>query len=70
MIGYGFLIGAFISIPIFATISLLLPDNVPLLYSPLLIFATINLIAGFKFFLKIDEDLTYEKYCVILIILM
>jgi hypothetical protein len=63
MIGYGFLMGAFISIPIFALVSVYLPDNIPLMYSPLLIFATINLIAGHQFYLKIDEDLTFESYC-------
>jgi len=62
MIGYGFLLGAIISIPIFTLVSLFLPENVPLLYSPLLLFAMINLIAGFQFYYKIDEDLTFEKY--------
>ena len=62
MIGYGFLMGAFISIPIFALVSIFMPDNIPLMYSPLLIFATINLIAGHRFYLKVDENLTYEKY--------
>ncbi|MBA7642736.1 hypothetical protein ES703_50444 [subsurface metagenome] len=62
MIGYGFLMGAFISIPIFAVVSIFMPDNIPLMYSPLLIFAIINLIAGHRFYLKVDEDLTYEKY--------
>ena len=62
MIGYGFLMGAFISIPIFALVSFIMPDNIPLMYSPLLIFAVINLIAGHNFYLKVDENLTYEKY--------
>jgi len=62
MIGYGFLLGALISIPIFAFVSITMPDNIPLMYSPLLIFATINLIAGCSFYLKVDENLTYEKY--------
>ena len=62
MIGYGFLMGAFISIPIFALVSTFMPDNIPLMYSPLLIFAPINLIAGYRFYLKVDESLTYESY--------
>jgi MFS family permease len=62
MIGYGFLLGAIISIPMFTLVSLFFPENVPLLYSPLLLFAMINLIAGFQFYYKIDEDLTFEKY--------
>lgn len=62
MIGYGFLMGAFISIPIFAIVSIFMPDNIPLMYSPLLIFAIINLIAGYRFYLKVDENLTFEKY--------
>lgn len=62
MIGYGFLFGALISIPIFAIVSIIMPNNIPLIYSPLLIFAIINLIAGHNFYLKVDEDLTYERY--------
>ncbi len=62
MIGYGFLMGAFISIPIFSLATIFLPENIPLMYSPLLIFAAINLIAGHRFYLKVDEDLTFEKY--------
>ena len=62
MIGYGFVIGAFISIPIFAFFNFLMPENIPLVYSPLLIFAIINLIAGHRFYLKVDETLTFEKY--------
>jgi MFS family permease len=62
MIGYGFLMGAFISIPIFGFVSIFLPENIPLMYSPLLIFATINLFAGYRFYKKVDEDLTYETF--------
>jgi len=62
MIGYGFVIGAFISIPIFAIFNFLMPENIPLIYSPLLIFAIINLIAGHRFYLKVDEKLTFEIY--------
>ena len=62
MIGYGFLLGAIISIPIFILVSIFLPDNVPLLYSPLLITAVVNFIAGFQFYTKIDENLTFDKY--------
>jgi len=62
MIGYGFLMGAFISIPIFAVVSIFMPDNIPLMYSPLLIFAIINLIAGHRFYSRVDENLTFEKY--------
>ncbi len=62
MIGYGFLMGAFISIPIFALVSIFIPENIPLMYSPLLIFATINLIAGHRFYKRVDEDLTFERY--------
>jgi MFS family permease len=63
MIGYGFLMGALISIPIFSAVSIFLPNNVPLMYSPLLIFSIINLIAGRRFYLRVDETLTFEKYC-------
>jgi len=63
MIGYGFLVGAFVSIPIFGLVSIFMPDNIPLMYSPILIFAILNLIAGYHFHVKVDENLTYEKYC-------
>lgn len=62
MIGYGFLIGAFISIPIFAFFNFFMPESIALVYSPLLIFAIINLIAGHRFYLKVDETFTFEKY--------
>lgn len=62
MIGYGFLIGALISIPTFALFSIFMPNNIPLMYSPLLLFAAINLIAGHRFYLKVDENLTFKKY--------
>ncbi len=63
MIGYGFLMGALLSIPLFSVVSIFMPDNVPLMYSPLILFAIINLIAGHKFYLRVDETLTFEKYC-------
>jgi MFS family permease len=66
MIGYGFLWGAFISIPIFGLVNIFLPDNIPLMYSPLLIFSLLNLIAGYRFYKRVDENLTYEKYCEVL----
>jgi hypothetical protein len=62
MIGFGFLMGAFVSIPIFSLVNIFMPENIPLMYSPLLIFAIINTIAGIGFYLKVDEDLTFEKY--------
>lgn len=62
MIGYGFLMGAFISIPIFASVSIFMPNNISLMYSPLLIFATINTVAGYRFYKRVDEDLTYERF--------
>ncbi|MFX1572726.1 MAG: MFS transporter [Promethearchaeota archaeon] len=62
MIGYGFLMGAFISIPIFALVNIYIPENIPLMYSPLLIFAAINLIAGHRFYKKVDENLTFDNY--------
>ena len=62
MIGYGFLLGAFISLPIFTLVSIFLPNNIALMYSPLLIFATINVFAGIRFYLRVDESLTFEKF--------
>ena len=63
MIGYGFMMGALLSIPLFSVVSIFMPENVPLMYSPLLIFAVINLIAGHRFYLRVDESLTFENYC-------
>ena len=40
-----------------------MPNNIPLMYSPILIFAILNLIAGYRFHVRVDEDLTYEKFC-------
>jgi len=40
-----------------------MPNNIALMYSPILIFAILNLIAGYRFHVRVDEDLTYEKYC-------
>lgn len=62
MIGYGFILGALISIPLFSIVSIFMPDNIALMYSPLLIFAIINLIAGHRFYLRVDETLTFEKF--------
>lgn len=62
MIGYGFLIGAVISIPTFAFFNYFMPENIALVYSPLLLFSIINLIAGHRFYSKVDETLTFEKY--------
>ena len=36
MIGFGFLMGAFVSIPIFSLVNIFMPENIPLMYSPLL----------------------------------
>ncbi|MHA2049439.1 MAG: MFS transporter [Promethearchaeota archaeon] len=63
MIGYGFLMGALISIPLFAIVSISMPDNIALMYSPLLIFSAINLIAGLRFHKRVDETLTFENFC-------
>ncbi|MFX1323317.1 MAG: MFS transporter [Promethearchaeota archaeon] len=62
MIGFGFLIGALISIPIFALVRIFFPDNIPLMYSPLLIFSIINLIAGYRFYRRVDENLTWDTF--------
>ncbi|MHA1727625.1 MAG: MFS transporter [Promethearchaeota archaeon] len=66
MIGIGYLIGAVISMPIVTLVIIFIPDDnpllVPLLFFPLLIFAAINLISGIRFYMRVDENLTYDKY--------
>lgn len=62
MIGAGNAVGSVISFVIFWLANLFVPENLFLVYSPLLLFAVSNIFGGFVFHLKVDEELTLEKH--------
>jgi MFS family permease len=62
MIGWGNFAGSMVSVTIFLTFSIISPEVLLLVYSPLLIFAASNILGGIIFHRKVDEELTYEKH--------
>ena len=62
MIGWGNLVGSAISFVIFSLSNIFMPENLFLVYSPLLLFAVSNIFGGFTFHFKVDEKLTLEKH--------
>lgn len=60
LMGLGNLFGALISIAIFTLVKLYLPEYVALQYSPLILFFGTNMLAGFIFFSKVNEDLQID----------
>ncbi|GAH21935.1 unnamed protein product, partial [marine sediment metagenome] len=62
MIGKGNLVGSVISITIFSLANIFVPENLFLVYCPLLLFALSNILGGFIFHFKVDETLTFEKH--------
>ena len=62
MIGKGNAVGSIISFIIFWLANLFVPENLFLVYSPLLIFATSNVFGGIVFNLKVDEKLTFDTH--------
>jgi MFS family permease len=62
MTGYGNLVGSIISFTIFGLGSLYQPNNVALLYCPLILFALSNFYGGIEFVRKVDEKLTLDEY--------
>ena len=62
MIGKGNLVGSIISITIFSFSNIFVPENLFLVYSPLLLFALSNVLGGFIFHFKVDENLTFDKH--------
>lgn len=62
MIGKGNLIGSIISFTIFGLANFFIPENLFLVYSPLLLFAISNIFGGIIFHRKVNEELTYEKH--------
>ncbi len=62
MIGKGNLLGSIISFTVFSLANIFVPENLLLVYSPLLLFAGSNVIGGIIFHLKVDEHLTLDKH--------
>ncbi|MFX1281496.1 MAG: MFS transporter [Promethearchaeota archaeon] len=62
MIGWGNFVGSIISVIIFLIFSIVTPEVLFLVYSPLLIFAASNVLGGLIFHRKVDEKLTFEKH--------
>ena len=62
MIGWGNFLGSILSVSIFLVFSIISPDILMLVYSPLLIFAASNILGGFIFLRRVDEELTFEKH--------
>ena len=62
MIGKGNLLGSVISFTVFSLANIFVPENLLLVYSPLLLFAGSNIFGGITFHLKVDERLTLDKH--------
>ncbi len=62
MIGKGNLLGSVISFIVFGLANFFVPENLLLVYSPLLLFAGSNVFGGITFHLKVDEHLTLDKH--------
>ncbi len=62
MIGKGNAIGSIISFIIFWLANTFVPENLFLVYSPLILFAASNVFGGFIFHAKVDENLTFDKH--------
>ena len=62
MIGRGNFLGSIISFTIFGLANFFVPENLFLVYSPLILFAGSNIFGGITFHLKVDEDLTLDKH--------
>ncbi|MBA7530356.1 hypothetical protein ES705_22559 [subsurface metagenome] len=62
MIGKGNLVGSIISVIIFGLAIIFTPENLFLVYSPLILFAASNVLGGIIFHRKVDEELTYDKH--------
>ena len=62
MIGRGNFLGSIISFTIFGLANFFVPENLFLVYSPLILFAGSNIFGGITFHLKVDEHLTLDKH--------
>jgi len=62
MIGKGNIVGSILSFLIFGLSNIFVPENLFLVYSPLLLFAISNIFGGLMFHFKVDEKLTFDKH--------
>ncbi|MFX0025497.1 MAG: MFS transporter [Candidatus Hermodarchaeota archaeon] len=62
MMGMGNLVGSIISFLIFGLTIYLIPENIYLVYSPLILFGASNLYAGIVFNRDVDESLTFKDH--------
>ena len=62
MIGKGNFVGSIISVIVFGLAITFTPENLFLVYSPLILFAASNVLGGIIFHRKVNEELTYEKH--------
>ncbi|MHA1700240.1 MAG: MFS transporter [Promethearchaeota archaeon] len=60
--GIGTLIGGVFGSAVFSLANLLLPKNHAIMFIPLIFFAFSNFISGIIFLLRIDENLTFERF--------
>ncbi len=60
MLGIGNLVGSIVSFLIFLLANLYIPNNLFIVYSPLVLFTISNIYAGIVFHKNVDENLTYE----------
>ncbi|MFX0043645.1 MAG: MFS transporter, partial [Candidatus Hodarchaeota archaeon] len=64
MLGRGNLVGSIVSFTIFGVANYYIPENLFLVYFPLLIFTLSNIYAGIIFNRKVDETLTYDNHII------
>ena len=62
--GIGNLVGTLISFLIFGLTNFFIPENIFLVYSPLILFGASNFYAGIIFNRKVDETLTFEDHII------
>jgi len=62
MMGIGNLVGSIISFLIFGLTNYFIPENIFLVYSPLILFGASNLYAGIIFNRDVDESLTFDDH--------
>jgi MFS family permease len=62
MIGKGNAVGSIISFILFWLANTFVPENLFLVYCPLIFFAASNIFGGIMFHIKVDEKLTYDKH--------
>ncbi|MHA1675139.1 MAG: MFS transporter [Promethearchaeota archaeon] len=62
MLGRGNMIGAIFTILYYYSMNLLFPNDVWVLFLPLLLFCGFNVFAGIRFYQQVDENLNFDSY--------